>query len=317
MIRIAILDDYQKVARRMAPWDRLPADVQVEFFADHLDDPDAVVERLRDFDIVGCMRERTPLPRAVIERLPKLKMIATTGMRNAAIDMKATAELGILISGSHGTPHGTVELTWGLLLALVRQIPREEAATRAGSWQTTVGFELAGCTLGIAGLGRIGSQVAKVGVAFGMRVIAWSQNLTAARAAESGATLVNKDQLLAEADVLTLHLVLSQRTRGLIGASELAAMKAGAYLVNTSRGPLIDTPALIAALERGRLAGAAVDVYDIEPLPPDAPLRRAPNLLLTPHLGYVTDQNYRVFYGETFENIEAYLAGKPMRVITL
>jgi phosphoglycerate dehydrogenase-like enzyme len=306
-LRIAVLDDYQDVARRFAEW----PDGTV-FFHEPLADP---AEAVQDFDVVVAMRERTAFPAALLERLPRLRLLVTTGMRNASIDLDAARAGGITVCGTEALGHPTAELAWGLILALARRIPQEDAALRAGRWQTTVGLGLRGLTLGVLGLGRLGSHVAAFGNAFGMRVIAWSQNLTAERAAEGGAALVERDALFREADVLTIHLVLSERTRGLVGARELSLMKPTALLVNTSRGPIVDEAALAAALRDGTIAGAAVDVYDREPVPPDHPLLDAPNTVLTPHLGYVTEENYAVFYGQAVEDIAAYAAGAPVRVL--
>ncbi len=317
MTRVAVLDDYQGVARQMADWSALPPGTDVRVFTDHLADEGQVAERLRDFEIVVAMRERTPFPRSLLVRLPRLRLLVTTGMRNASIDLVAATERGVLVCGTGGVDGATAELTWALILALLRHIAREDAATRSGQWQVTLGVGLQGKTLGVLGLGKLGSRVAVVGKAFGMSVITWSQHLTAARAAEVGATLVTKDVLLAQADVLTVHLVLSDRTRGLIGAPELARMKPTAYVINTSRGPIVDEPALIDALERGVIAGAGLDVYNVEPLPPDHPLRRLRNTVITPHLGYVTAETYRVFFGDAIEDIRAFLQGAPTRVLQL
>jgi phosphoglycerate dehydrogenase-like enzyme len=315
MTRVAVLDDYQDVALKMADWGVLPADVQVQVFRDHLADPEAVAARLRDFDIVAAMRERTPFPRRLLEKLPNLKLLVTTGMRNASIDVNAASELGITVCGTQGLGYPTAELTWGLILALLRCIPREDKATREGHWQVSVGVGLRDKALGLIGLGNLGSQVATVGKAFGMALLAWSQNLTAARAAQFGAMLVSKDELLSRSDIVSIHLVLSERTRGLIGARELGLMKPTAYLINTSRGPIVEEKALIEALQRGTLAGAGLDVFDEEPLPQEHPLRRLPNTVLTPHLGYVTAEGYQVFYGHVVEDILAFLRGQPVRVI--
>ena len=313
MTRVAILDDYQGVARRMADWTSLPAGTELVIFADHLNDAGAVAARLADFDAVVAMRERTAFPRALLEKLPRLRLLVTTGMRNASIDVGAAVERGVIVCGTAGLPYPTAELTWGLILALVRRIPTEDRATREGRWQVSGGLGLNGKTLGVIGLGGLGSRVAKVGRAFEMDVIAWSQNLTAARAAEVGATLVTKDELLARADVVSIHLVLGDRTRRLIGARELSRMKRTAYLVNTSRGPIVDEAALVAAVRQGTIAGAGLDVYDEEPLPLDHPLRNLPNTVITPHLGYVTEEGYRIFYGQALEDVKAWLAGKPVR----
>ena len=315
MIRVALLDDYQGVALQSARWNTLPPDVEVLAFRDHLAEEDALVERLGDFDVVMALRERTPFPRSLLRRLPRLKLLTTAGMRNASIDLEAATELGVLVCGTGGSGSGTPELTWGLILALLRHIPREDRATREGRWQETVGVDLRGRTLGILGLGNIGGAVARVGAAFGMRPLAWSQNLTEARASECGAELVGRDDLLARADVVTIHLVLSDRTRGLLGARELGLMKPTAYLVNTSRGPIVEEAALVDALRRRAIAGAALDVFDREPLPPGHPFLAMDNVVLTPHLGYVTEHGYRVFYEQTLENIAAFLAGAPTRVL--
>jgi phosphoglycerate dehydrogenase-like enzyme len=316
MVRVAVLDDYQDVALQMADWSVLPPDTKVQVFRNHLSDQGALAERLREFEIVVAMRERTPFPRGLLDRLPNLKLLVTTGMRNASIDVGAATDLGITVCGTQGLPYPTAELTWGLILALLRHIPREDRATRDGQWQVSVGVGLRDKVLGVIGLGNLGSQVATVGKAFGMSLLAWSQNLTAERAAQVGATLVSKDELLSRSDIATIHLVLSDRTRGLIAARELSLMKRTAYLINTSRGPIVDEQALIQALRQGTIAGAALDVYDEEPLPMDHPLRQLPNTVITPHLGYVTVEGYRVFYGNAVEDIQAFLQGKPVRVIT-
>jgi phosphoglycerate dehydrogenase-like enzyme len=315
-MRLAILDDYQKVALAMAGWDSLRPAVEVQTFHDTLASEDAVAERLRDFEIVVAMRERTAFRRSLLERLPKLKLLVTTGMVNASIDVKAAAELGIVVSGTRSLPHPTAELAWGLILALARNIVREDAGMRKGGWQTTIGIGLHGKVLGILGLGKLGSQVAVLGKAFQMEVIAWSQNLTVERANSLSVQRVDKEELFRRADFLTIHTVLSKRTRGLVGPGDLAAMKPTACLINTSRGPIVDERALVATLESGKIAGAALDVYDQEPLPADHVLRRLENVVLTPHLGYVTAENYRVFYGDAVENVRGFLAGNPIRVIT-
>jgi phosphoglycerate dehydrogenase-like enzyme len=300
MTRVAVLDDYQRVARRFGDWDSL--DAEVEVFTEHHDD----IGHLEPFDVIMAMRERTPFPRERLERLPNLKLLLTTGMGNAAIDVEAARELGITVAGTGGTPTHTAELTWGLILALARHIPQEDRGVREGRWQETVGLELSGLTLGVIGLGRLGSQVARIGEAFGMEVLAWSQNMD---------TPLTKEELLRRSDVVTIHLRLSERTRGLIAAEELALMKPSALLINTSRGPIVDERALLQALQDGRIAGAGLDVYDTEPLPADHPLRRAPNTVLTPHIGYVTGASYRRFYEDAVEDIAAWLRGEPIRVI--
>jgi phosphoglycerate dehydrogenase-like enzyme len=312
--RIAVLDDYQSVAATYADWSTVAEQLDVVEFADHVADDDALVARLEPFDVVVAMRERTAFPRRVLERLPNLRLLVTTGRKNASIDVAAAGELGITVCGTDSHPTGPVELTWALILATARHVPQEDASVRAGGWQETVGTDLAGGVLGVVGLGRLGERVAKVGQAFGMDVVAWSQNLTYERAAEVGVRKVEKEELLRTADVVTVHLVLSDRTRGLIGRDELALMKAGAMLVNTSRGPIVDEAALVEALHDGRIT-AGLDVFDTEPLPADHPLRTAPRTVLVPHLGYVTEQTYEVFYRHAVEDVAAFLAGAPLRVI--
>ena len=316
MARVALLDDYQGVALRMADWKSLPAGTDVVAFSDHLADEGALATRLADFDIVMAMRERTAFTRSLLERLPMLRLLITAGMRNASIDMKAAAERGVLVCGTAGLPYPTAELAWGLILGLMRRIPAEDRATREGRWQVSLGLGLNGKTLGVLGLGTLGSRVAKVGRAFEMEVLAWSQNLTRARAEEVGATLVAKDELLARSDIVSIHLVLSERTRGLLGARELGLMKRSAYLMNTSRGPIVDEAALIDALRNGIIAGAGLDVFDPEPLPADHPFRSLPNIVVTTHLGYVTEETYRVFYGHALEDVQAFLRGAPVRVLS-
>lgn len=317
-MRIAVLDDYQQVASGYADWDALPA--TTEFFTDAVSGPEELVRRLQPFEVVAAMRERSGFPREVLERLPNLRLLVTTGMRNAAIDLDAARELGITVcgTGSGATAQSwvpTAELTWGLIFALLRNIPVEDRSIREGGWQQTVGLELDGRTLGLLGLGRLGTQVAAIGRAFGMPVIAWSQNLTDEAAAKAGAHRVTKDELFSDSDVLSIHSVLSERTRGLVGERELELMRPDAYLVNTSRGPIVDEDALRSALQQGRIAGAGVDVFEHEPLPTDHPWRTTPRTVLTPHLGYVTDGTYRAFYTETVEDIRAFLDGVPVRVL--
>lgn len=313
---IAILDDYQGVALQSADWSRLEADCTLSVFRDHVDDIDRLAERLRPFAVVCAMRERTAFGRALLARLPALKLIVTTGHWNAAIDMDAAAALGITVCGTRSNPHAAPELTWALILAALRNLPAETGSVRNGGWQVGVGGDLHGKTLAMLGLGRIGQSVTRVGLALGMRVVAWSQNLTEAAAEAHGAALVTKDELFAQADVLTVHLKLSERTRGLVGARELALMRPHALLVNTARGPIVDEAALIDALAARRIGGAALDVFDTEPLPAAHPLRTAPNALLTPHVGYVTQDTYRLFYGDTVEAIEMWRAGTPVHLLT-
>jgi phosphoglycerate dehydrogenase-like enzyme len=310
--RIAVLDDYQGVALELADWSVVRQHAQVEVFTDHLADADAVVGRLLPFDVVCVMRERTPLPRAVIERLPHLKLICSTGKRNASIDLTAASERGIRVAHTSYISTPTVEHAWALILAGGRHIVSENASLRSGGWQTHIGDDMAERTLGIIGLGSVGSLVAKVGIAFGMKVVAWSQNLTAAPAEAAGARLVTKEDLLRESDVVSIHMVLSPRTKGLMGTAELALMKPSARLVNTSRGPIVDEAALIDALQSRRIAGAAIDVFDTEPLPTGHPYRSLDNLLATPHIGYVSRGLYQRFYGDTVNNILEWLrAAKP------
>ena len=311
--QVAVLDDYQQVARVYGDWDRLRERADVTVFEDHLFDEDALVARLAPFAVIVLMRERTPFPRSLIARLPNLQLLLTTGMWNASIDLVACEERGVVVCGTQVGGGGTAQLTWALLLALAQQIPVVDADIRAGRWQTGVGIEIAGRTLGLLGLGRIGSVVARVARAFDMNVIAWSKNLTAERAAEAGATLVDCDELLRRSDFVSVHMVLSARTRGLLGRRELALMKPAAYLVNTSRGPIVDEGALIEALEARTIAGAGLDVFDVEPLPLDHPLRRLPNTVLTPHIGYVSQESYSVVYPQLIEDIEAWLDGTPVR----
>ena len=316
MTRVAILDDYQNVAVGMADWKSLGHGVSVQAFHDHLTDQEKLAERLSKFEVLVVMRERTPLRAALLEKLRELKLIVTTGWRNASIDVKAAAERGILVCGTDVVASTTVELTWGLILALARHIPREDENMRCGHWQTTVGTGLEGKTLSVLGLGRLGSRVAAIGKAFGMQVLAWSQNLTAEKASPFGAERVAKEEAFRRADFLTVQLVLSSRTRGLIGEAEFAWMKPTAYFINTSRGPIVNEQALIAALSGRKIAGAALDVYDQEPLPAEHPLRRLDNVVLTPHLGYVTEENYRQMYAEAVEDIRGFLEGKPVRIVS-
>jgi phosphoglycerate dehydrogenase-like enzyme len=313
-LRIAVLDDYQDVAGG-ADWSSVPGTVEVDAFRHHIDDLDELVAALRSYDVVVAMRERTPLGAALFARLPDLRLVVTTGPRNAVIDVAAAAAHGVVVSGTGGYVTPTSELTWALILAVQRHVPAEDAAVRAGGWQHTIGRELAGRRLGLLGLGRIGALVAEVGLAFRMDVVAWSQNLTDERAASVGVQRVGKDELFATSDVVSIHLVLSDRTRGLVGEAELAAMKPTAILVNTSRGPVVDEAALVRALQDGRIAGAGLDVFDREPLPADHPLRTAPRTVLTPHVGYVTDGLYEAFYREIVEDVAAFAAGAPLRTI--
>ena len=315
MLKLALLDDYQGVALKSAGWDSLAAQCTVTAFRDHLTDEAEIAERLMEFDAVMALRERTPFPRFLLERLPNLKLIASAGMRNAAIDLDAATELGIVVCGTGGSSRATMELTWCLILGLLRRLPLEHDSTRAGDWQRSIGIGLEGKTLGLIGLGNIGSQMAEVARAFHMNILAWSQNLTTERAEANGATLVSKDDLLRQSDIVSIHTRLSDRTRGLLGARELAVMKPTAYLINTSRGPIVDEGALLDVLRSGSIAGAGLDVFDEEPLPSDHPLLSMDNVLLTPHMGYVTQETYVNFYGQTLENVRSYIEGNPQRVM--
>jgi phosphoglycerate dehydrogenase-like enzyme len=314
-IRVAVLDDYQDVARHYGPWEELGDSVALTAFTDHVADEESLVVRLAGFPVVVAMRERTAFPRHVLERLSDLRLLVTTGMGNAAVDLVAARDHGVVVTGTGGFGTPTAELTWALILGLARDIVQEDESIRSGGWQRAVGADLAGSTLGVVGLGKLGSRVADIGLAFGMEVIAWSQNLQSATAQARGVRAVSKDELFRTADVVTIHLQLSERTRGLITKDDLALLKPTATIINTSRGPIIDEGALLDALSSGQLAGAGLDVFDVEPLPDDHPLRSAPRTLLTPHIGYVTDGTYQVFYREIVEDIAAFLAGQPVRVL--
>jgi phosphoglycerate dehydrogenase-like enzyme len=312
----AILDDYQNVSQKVVDWSPVAKDVKFKVFTEPLGGPDKVIEALKDCNIVCLMRERTLFGKDIIDALPELKLIVTSGMRNAAIDMNAAAARNIPVCGTESLGPPTAELTFGLMLELARKIGIEHARLKAGArWQSTLGIDLYGKTLGIIGLGKLGTRVARIANAVGMKVLAWSQNLTAEKAKEAGATLVSKEELLKQSDFVTIHLQLSQRTRGLIGAGELALMKPTAYFINTSRGPIADEKAIEMALLGNRIAGAAIDVYNEEPLPLDHPFRKLDNIVITPHLGYVTAENYKRFYGHMVEDIRAWLDGKPVRII--
>lgn len=313
-MRIAVLDDYQQVAGSLADWGSL--DAEKVFFADHLADQEALLERLRPFQVVVAMRERTPFPRSVLEGLPDLRLLVTTGAGNAAIDTGAASELGVVVSGTESLPHPTAELTMALILALGRGLVGEVRSVQEGGWQVGLGRDLEGAVLGVIGLGRLGSRVARLGQAFGMDVLAWSENLTRERADVVGAAAVSKTDLLSGSDFVTIHLRLSDRTTGLIGGDELARMRRDAYLVNTSRGPIVDETALLEAVRGGVIAGAGVDVYDEEPLPAEHPFRTEPRILATPHIGYVTRESYQVFYRGAVESIAAWQAGSPIRRLT-
>lgn len=315
--RLAILDDYQDVAHGFADWAALEAEgVTVAVYREPFASPEALVAALADVTIVVAMRERTAFPREVLEKLTALQLLVTTGMANASIDVAAAAEQGITVCGTPGSPTAAPELTWALLLAAARNLPAEENSLRAGTWQRSVGFELAGKTLGVVGLGKIGRRIAAYGQAFGMEVLAWSQNLTVEAAEEAGARLVSKDELFRLSDVATLHLRLSARSENTVGERELRLLGPEGVLVNTARGPLVNQDALLKALGEGWIRGAALDVFDQEPLQAGHPLLTAPNTVLSPHLGYVTRESYRQFYGGAFEDVTAWLAGAPVRTIT-
>jgi len=315
-MNIAILDDYHNVSERMADWNTLPSSVRLTVFNAPIGDLDALAEALADFEVLCVMRERTPITAELMQRLPKLELIVTTGKRNNAIDLEAARARRITVCGTDSPGHATSELTMGLMLALSRRIISENQTLSQGGWQNYLGRDLSGATLGLLGLGRLGGQVARLGQAFGMRTIAWSENLTEARAAELNVTRVEKDELFSQGDFISIHLKLSARTTALVGAEELRLMKRDACLINTSRGPIIDSRALADALTSRRIGGAALDVFDVEPLPADNILRDIPNLILTPHIGYVTRETYQVFYSQTVEAIAAYLDGKPIRLLT-
>ncbi|HET8951085.1 MAG TPA: D-2-hydroxyacid dehydrogenase family protein [Solirubrobacteraceae bacterium] len=314
-IQVAVLDDYQGIARAIAPWETLEPDAEVTCFHDHLLIDGVVRDLLEGFEVIVAMRERTPFTAKRLASLPDLRLLVTTGMANASIDMEAARGLGITVCGTASLPSPTAELTWGLIIALQRNLLEEDLRIREGGWQRTIGPELAGRTLGILGLGNVGRRVARIAQAFEMEVIAWSENLTPEAAGEAGAQAVGRDELFERADVLTIHTRLSDRTRGLVGARELGLMKETAILVNTSRGSIVDEDALLKALVKGTIAGAALDVYAKEPLPKDHPLREAPRTLLSPHLGYVSIGTYEVMYRDAVEDIAAWIRGEPVRVL--
>jgi phosphoglycerate dehydrogenase-like enzyme len=314
--RCAILDDYQNVALSAADWSKVSGDLEIQVFNAHLGATDKVIAALQGFEIVCAMRERTAFPRDVIEKLPQLKLLFTTGMRNASIDVAAAKARGVVVCGTPAVGSPTSGIAIGLMLELTRRIGYENARMKAGvPWQTTIGLDLEGLTLGVLGLGKLGARTARIAQAFGMKVIAWSQNLTPEKCQEAGVGYAGKEDLFRQADIVSIHLVLSQRSRGLVGANELALMKPSAYIINTSRGPIIEETALLAALRGKTIAGAGLDVFDVEPLPPDHPLRKMDNVVLTPHLGYVATQNYRAYFAGVVDDIRAFLDAKPVRVI--
>ncbi|MFL5068508.1 MAG: D-2-hydroxyacid dehydrogenase family protein [Xanthobacteraceae bacterium] len=315
--RCAILDDYQNVALKMADWSPVAKDVDITVFNAPLGDKDKVIRALADFDIIVGMRERTPFPRGVIEALPKLRLLITTGARNASFDLQAAKDRNVVVCGTPSIGNPTAGIAIGLMLELTRRIGFENARMKSGElWQTTIGLDLDGQTLGVIGLGKLGARVATIAKAFGMKVVAWSQNLTEEKCRALGADYASKEDLLRQADFITIHVVLSPRTRGLMGAKDLSLMKPTAYLINTSRGPIVEEAALVAALTEKRIAGAGLDVFDVEPLPLDHPLRRLDNVVITPHLGYVSVQNYRAYFAGVVEDIRAWLDGKPVRAMT-
>jgi D-3-phosphoglycerate dehydrogenase len=317
MLRAAILDDYQNCALTLADWSSIAKDVEVKVFTKPIGDDDAVIKTLQGFAIVNMMRERTPFNRKVIEGLPELKLLITTGARNNSIDLKACAERGITVCGTGGFGNPTTGIAIGLMLELTRRVGWENARMKAGEpWQVTLGQDVEGMTLGVLGLGKLGQRVANVAKALGMKVIAWSQNLTPEKAKEAGAEYVTKEELFARADVVSIHVILSDRSRGLVGAKEIGAMKKTAFIINTARGPIIDETALLTALKNKTIAGAGLDVFAVEPLPLDSPYRKLDNVVITPHLGYVSEQNYRKQYPDVVEDIRAWLDGKPVRVVT-
>jgi phosphoglycerate dehydrogenase-like enzyme len=315
--RCAILDDYQNIALSSADWSPVKGDVDIKAFTANLGGPDKVIAALQDFDIVVAMRERTGFPKQVIDALPNLKLLITTGMRNASIDTEAAKARGLTVCGTGAFGSPTSGIAIGLMLELTRHIGYENARLHAGAtWQTTIGPELEGLTLGVLGLGKLGQRTAAIAKAFGMKVIAWSQNLTPEKCAEAGVGYVAKDDLFRQSDLISIHVVLSQRSRGLVGAKEIGLMKPTAYLINTSRGPIIDEAAMLAALRDKKIAGAGLDVFDVEPLPLDHPLRKMDNVVITPHLGYVSTQNYKHYFSSVVEDIRGFLDGKPVRVMT-
>jgi phosphoglycerate dehydrogenase-like enzyme len=315
MKKLAILDDYEHTALAMADWSAVERDIEITVFHDNLADQAALAARLRPFHVICLMRERTPFSRSLFGRLPNLEHLVTTGMRNAAIDVAAAKERGIVVTGTPLLPHPAAEHTWALILALAKRVPADDRNVRKGHWGTALGFGLNGKTLGIVGLGKLGAQVARVGLAFGMRVIAWSPNLTRERCAEVGAELATKEALFGDADLVTIHLQLSERSRGLVGVAELKRMKPTAFLINTSRGPIVEETALVAALETGAIAGAGLDVFDVEPLPLDHALRRLPNTVVTPHQGYVTVENYQLCFTGAVGNVRAWLDGRIVNAL--
>ena len=314
-MRVAILDDYFNKALEFADWSQLNKRAEISVFNEYLKNEQNIIEALHDFEIIVGMRERTPFPRSTLKQLPNLQLLITTGGRNKSFDLKAAAEYGITVCCTGGVGSPTSELAWGLIISLMRDIPGQLESMRKGGWQTKPGFNLAHKTLGIVGLGNLGARMAKVGIAFDMNVEAWSQNLTDERAQETGVVKVSKEQLFAQADIITVHYGMSERSRGMIGAKELAAMKKSAYLINTSRAPIVDQDALYLALETNQITGAGLDVYMSEPLAATDRFRKLANVILTPHIGYVTTENHEKHYADVVENIMQFLDGEPIRVL--
>jgi phosphoglycerate dehydrogenase-like enzyme len=316
-LRCAILDDYQNVALELADWGKVKDRIEIKVFNEHLGGPEKVIAALQGFQIIVAMRERTGFPKNVIDALPDLKLLITTGMRNASIDTEAAKTRGITVCGTGTFGNPTSGVAIGLMLELTRRIGFENARLHAGApWQTTIGLDLEGMTLGIVGLGKLGARTATIAKAFGMKILAWSQNLTAEKCREAGVDYATQDELFRRSDFITIHVVLSGRTRGLIGAAELALMKPSAFLINTSRGPIIDEAALVSALRQRKIAGAGLDVFAVEPLPLDHPYRKMDNVVITPHLGYVSEQNYRRYFADAADDIYGFLDGKPLRVLS-
>ncbi len=315
MVRIAVIDDYQSVAHRMADWDSLPEGTDIDFYQDHLSDLESLVGRLGSYEVVQFMRERTPFTKPLLDALPKLELLSGTGGGFRSFDIDAATERGVLITRSGGAGSSTEELAWALILAVARSLPQEDRAMREGRWQTQLGVGLSGRNLGIIGLGRLGSRVAKLGQAFGMELLAWSPWQTAERAAENGATFLPREEFFAQSDVVTIHIPLTDESTGLVNAEDLKNMKPSAYLINTSRGPILNEVDLVKALQDGTIAGAGLDVFDEEPLPIDHPFLKLTNTVLTPHIGFVSEESYRAFYSNALDNIKAYLAGNPTNMV--